>query len=772
MSAMSAMSAMNSMVRANGRLRLAPAEGWVTVGLTLLLCMTLAWSLDDARWVLGRETYLDFLPLAAAGGVLAGFIGPKVGWGRWQTYLIGSVFAALIIPLVAASVSHPEGASFHELYEATADSMAAAYGDIVIRNQASTIQYLHYLLTLGLLIWATSMFASYAVFGHHRPLAAVTVVGLLLIGNMALTVNDQLFDLVLFSLAALFLLVHGHVLEEQSEWMRRRIGDPASIASVYLRGGGAFIAVAVAGALILTQTAASKPLAGAWDGVSDGLVVLSRSLQRFLPVGGANRSLEVSFGPTMAVQQVWTTDSSLAVTVQLSPRDTGDEYWRAVTYDRIDLNGWSMSNTNTVGRPASDSLLDGLADDVAPEGRKVLSFTVVPADFRGSTILSPATPVSVSENTRLTVAGEGGYFTTVDRDGGSGSYTVTALVQVNGNDPGQLNQELLRAAGTDYPQEISALYLGVADGSFGPFARELEARIVAESPSDRPYDLAATIVKELQSSAFTYDTDIHEIDCAEVSTVECFAQFKRGFCQYYAATMAVILRDLHVPTRIAQGFLPGDFDSQTGTERILNSNAHAWVEVYFPNVGWVTFDPTGGGVAAVTPLPSGRPVASGSPRPSGSGLLATRIPERDPFANDPSGSARPGANRGALGPLVAVTALLLLAMGGVAFALWQRGPRGATSADRAYGTVARLSARFGFGPRPTETVYEFAGALGEVLPGARPELETVAVAKVETAYGRQVLGDERLAALRAAQRRLRVRLLRLAFRRKDRRRRK
>ncbi|MDO8483815.1 MAG: transglutaminase domain-containing protein [Candidatus Limnocylindrales bacterium] len=760
---------MNRINRPNVRLPLAPAEGWVTLGLALLLCLTLAWSLDDARWVLGRDTYLDFLPLAAAGGVLVGFIGPKVGWGRWQTHLIGSIFAALIVPLFVASAAHPQGASFQELYVATAASVVAAYGDIVVRNQASTIQYLHYLLSLGMLIWATSMFASYAVFGHHRPLSAVTVVGLLLIGNMALTINDQLVYLVLFSLAALFLLIRGHVLEEQSEWLRRRIGDPGSIASVYLRGGTAFITVAVAGALILTQTAASKPLAGAWDGVSDGLVVLSRSLQRFLPAGGANRSFGVSFGPNATVQQVWTTDSTLAVTIQRPPPDKADYYWRAVTYDRIELTGWSMSNTSTVVRGPSTSLLDGLADNVPAEGHRELAVTITPEDFNGSTILSPQTPIGVDEPTRITVLGSG-YFATIERDGGNGSYELRALVPVSGDEPGQLNEEALRAAGQDYPEEVRDLYLGVAEGSIGPDAKALEDTIVAEARSETPYDLAAQIVKELHSSTYIYQTDVRDVDCAGISTVECFARFKRGFCQYYAATMAVILRDLGVPTRIAQGFLPGSRDPNTGVERILNSNAHAWVEVYFPGYGWVTFDPTGGGVAVIAPLPSGRPVASGSPRPSGSGVLATRPPERDPFANDPSGPAGPGSNRGALGPLVAVAVLLLLVVGGLAFAVWQRGPRGATSADRAYGTVAQLAARFGFGPRPTETVYEFAGALGEVLPTARPELQTVARAKVETAYGRQILSDERLAALRAAQRRLRVILLRLAFRRKGRRR--
>ncbi len=761
---------MNRIAARQVRLPLSPVEGWVTLGLTLLLCLTFAWALDDARWVLGRETYLDFLPLAAGGGVLFGFIGPKAGLGRWRSHLVGAMAAALIIPLVVASVAHPEGASIGELYRATATSVVAAYGDIIVRNQASTVEYLHYLLTLGLIVWGTSQFASYAVFGHHRPLSAVTVVGLLLVGNMSITYNDQLIYLVLYSLAALFLLIRGHVLEEQSEWVRRRIGDPSSIASVYLRGGTAFIAVAVAGALVLTQTAASKPLAGAWDGASDVLLTVSRALNRFLPAGGANRSFGVTFGPNAAVAQTWFTDSTLAVTIQRPPTDTNDYYWRAFSYDRIELTGYNTGATATISRDPGTSLLDGLADNVATQGRHELVATVTPEDFSGPTILSPDAPIGVNEPSRVSVLGTG-YFSTVERDGG-GPYELRALVPVNGEEPGQLNQEALRAAGQDYPQEVRDFYLGVVEGSLGPDAQVLKAKIVAEARSNTPYDLAAQFVEELHSSTYNYQSDVRDVDCAGLSTVECFARFKRGFCQHYAITMAVILRSLDVPTRIAQGFLPGTRDPNTGVERILNSNAHAWVEVFFPGYGWVPFDPTGGGLAVLAPLPSGQPQASRSPGSSSQAFIPTRPADDDPFAGDPGGSGATSGNRGSLGPMVAVAILLLLIVGGMAFAIWQRGPRGETSADRAYGTVARLASRLGFAPRPTETVYEFAGALGEVLPTARPELETVARAKVETAYGRQTLGADRLAALRSAQRRLRLVLLRLAFRRKDRRRRR
>ncbi len=96
---------------------------------------------------------------------------------------------------------------------------------------------------------------------------------------------------------------------------------------------------------------------------------------------------------------------------------------------------------------------------------------------------------------------------------------------------------------------------------------------------------------------------------------------------------------------------------------------------------------------------------------------------------------------------------------------WQRGPRGPVTADDVYGSITGLARRLGFGPRPNQTVYEFAGALAEIVPVARPELELVARAKVEVAYGGRTLGADRLRGLRDAQRRLRLSLLRLAVRR-------
>jgi hypothetical protein len=123
------------------------------------------------------------------------------------------------------------------------------------------------------------------------------------------------------------------------------------------------------------------------------------------------------------------------------------------------------------------------------------------------------------------------------------------------------------------------------------------------------------------------------------------------------------------------------------------------------------------------------------------------------------------------GLFVAIAIGLLAAVLLLAFVAWRRGPRGATSTpEGVYSSITGLARRLGFGPRPTQTAYEYATALGDILPSVKPELQTVATAKVEVAYGQRQLGEDRMHALRDAYHKLRIGLLRLAFRRGDRRR--
>jgi protein-glutamine gamma-glutamyltransferase len=71
---------------------------------------------------------------------------------------------------------------------------------------------------------------------------------------------------------------------------------------------------------------------------------------------------------------------------------------------------------------------------------------------------------------------------------------------------------------------------------------------------------------------------------------------KTGFCEHFASAMAVLARAVDIPARVVTGFAPGEYNPFSGYFEVRGSDAHAWVEVYFPIAGWMTFDPTPGAV--------------------------------------------------------------------------------------------------------------------------------------------------------------------------------
>ena len=597
------------------QLPLAPEEGWLSLALVTVMVVVAAWSIDDVGWVLARTEWTNFLVWAAVLSVAVGFVAAKAGWNRWLAHTIGAVFAALLVPLMVGGVLVETG-SLAERFAATAHASARAWVDLVIEGQPATRETGHHLLVLGLLVWGTGQFASFAVFRHRRPLSAVVVIGALLIGNMAATVRDQLGYLILFSLASLFLLIRLHALDEQSTWLRRRIGDPATVGSLYLRGGTVFILVAVFGSLVLTATARSAPLAGAWEDLKPWLLDVSAAIQRFLPAGVDSRGIgAIQFGPNATIQNIWSTNERLAVTVQRPVGDDRPYYWRAVAYDRFNLFGWEWTESSRLPREAGQEILTGTLDAPPAAGTEV-TFTVTPDGHRSTFVLSPLAPVAIDRNSELLGLGEEAFFQALQISGTSG-YTLTARVPVLGDDvPGGITENLLRVAGTNYPVEIRARYVPLPPGAIGPEAQQVLDDVVAKAPSDNPYDIAKTMVQELHSSRFVYDPNVLDVNCGDRNAVECFAWSRRGYCQHYATLMTVLLRAHGIPARFVQGFLPGSLDERTGIEQIYNTSAHAWVEVWFPGHGWVLFDPTGGDVAEAEPLPSGRPVGSAPPTAS------------------------------------------------------------------------------------------------------------------------------------------------------------
>jgi hypothetical protein len=94
-----------------------------------------------------------------------------------------------------------------------------------------------------------------------------------------------------------------------------------------------------------------------------------------------------------------------------------------------------------------------------------------------------------------------------------------------------------------------------------------------------------------QSGGFLYDE--RPVPATDLPPLVHFVTVtKAGYCQHFAGAMSVMLRLLGIPSRVAVGFTSGTYDD--GVWKVTDHNAHAWVEVWFPEQGWVAFDPTPG----------------------------------------------------------------------------------------------------------------------------------------------------------------------------------
>lgn len=150
----------------------------------------------------------------------------------------------------------------------------------------------------------------------------------------------------------------------------------------------------------------------------------------------------------------------------------------------------------------------------------------------------------------------------------------------------------LRAAGNDYPDFTDA-YLNLPN-ALDPRIPKLAAEITSTAANN--YDKAAAIERHLNTH-YGYTLQLLRTPVADPLANFLFER-KQGHCEYFASAMAVMLRTLKIPARVVNGFRSDEFNDVTGTYIIRAKNAHSWVEAYFPDYGWVTFDPTPGGQIA------------------------------------------------------------------------------------------------------------------------------------------------------------------------------
>ncbi|USZ70506.1 transglutaminase TgpA family protein [Natronosalvus halobius] len=270
--------------------------------------------------------------------------------------------------------------------------------------------------------------------------------------------------------------------------------------------------------------------------------------------------------------------STITGSVDLSPEvhftvvTEEPSYWRTGVYDRYTGDSWVRSGPDApyddVGLPEPDGEYETAKHTITIERQ----FGVMPVATNPT-----ALDGDVTAHTRVSDHGQ------PMPDGpliAGDTYNVESAVLEA--DPTTLNE-----AGTEYPEPITEYYLQMPESRSDEFAARTD-EIIAESDAETPYEKAAAIERYFQDGYdYTLEVDRPGGNAAE----EFLLEMDEGYCVYFATTMTQMLRSEGIPARYATGYTTGQqVDDNEYVVRGLD--AHAWVEVYFPDQGWVVFEPT------------------------------------------------------------------------------------------------------------------------------------------------------------------------------------
>ena len=289
----------------------------------------------------------------------------------------------------------------------------------------------------------------------------------------------------------------------------------------------------------------------------------------------------------------------------------------------------------------------------------------------------------------------------------------------------------LRQAGADYSAFITDHYLQLPT-TLPQRVRDKAAELTANAPT--PLDKANAIADYLRSDEFTYSQDI-EAPPRDADGVDHFLfETKTGYSDYFASTMVVLMRAVGVPTRLAAGYAPGEYDAENDVRVVRDFDSHGWVQVFFPEYGWIDFEPTPQWPAHVRRMTTG-PGADLLPTGGSGGMSGDTSEFLDPFneiglpgaGGLASGSSFEGTfSLDALLSIAARGGIALGAIGGVwllLYWIWNAGLRGLSPVERAYAKMNRMGTlagmRRGAYQTPNEYAAMLAGALDDVGASAQ-----------------------------------------------------
>jgi transglutaminase-like putative cysteine protease len=756
-------------------------EGWVTVICLVLMSLCVSWAYQTAQWVEGMAilqavvllgTFVGIvLAKSRVPGKLAHPLSFLAGW-TWATYLTAQV--------LSRNAGIAQGPAVIEL-EAYFRAMF-----LIPFTEGATADNHVFLFLLSFLMWLLAYYAAWAVFRRQQVWWAIILWGAALLINMTYAQANLTIYLILFLLAALSLVVRTSLAIYEEEWRNAHVSYSSELISGFLRTGLMISFIVVLLAWVAPVALASRPLQPFWDRIGEPWRRFQEETSRiFEDLNYQNEPPLVYLGD----RRMWFGGPvNLEDTPIADVEAEAGRYWRVMVFHEYTGDGWTNTDPDIILIGENEQDLDvpelDLRADITQTVTLLRDWTTADALIAAAQPLRSGLPLRASvtfltapepETEEPTPTAEPtelpGRATATARAAGEEEATEspsatpppspTPLPPAPG-DPSAIysqrslfagasyqvlssltgvDQESLREAGTDYPDWVVSRYLQL------PESLPERVRLLAEQLTEglnSPYDKAVTIERTLRR--IPYDDQIEGPGLRQDGVDYFLFEAQAGYCDYYASSMAVLLRAVGVPARYVRGYSEGR--SEDGIFHLLESDGHAWVEVYFPGYGWIEFEPTGGEPALVRPQ---------SQDPEDSGAASNRNPvppERDlPIPDDfergldtlmPTPEPETFLQKvSKWAPYALVAAALAIVLITVLVALRRRQIAGLSVAERVYEDLVMWVRRLlRIEPLAHQTPNEFAGVVAQQVPRSQNAVQQIASLYVQERFSGQPVSEE------------------------------
>lgn len=697
-----------------------PAEGWLLWLLALLTLLLTAVSAGAAGWVPHLGLLLSVVIIAGYSAAF-GFGRVLSARGAGKTRRLAGWWAALglallgiaLVSLLAGWREAPQpgdglpglalplaraGLALGEM----AARLAQWAGDLRAAGQVNQDDAVFRWL-LGLLAWGAAAWAGWWLFVRRQTLAAFLPAGLLLAGNAYVYWDGRIWlPFFLGGVTVVAVLMQRHALERR--WTSLGMDYPADVRQdILASAGGLALLVILAG--FLMPSVVLRPTASWFTGqMAAPLQRIEQAGQRAFPglrrapgsllatdlrSGALPRGHLLTDGPELgeAVVMRVSTDQLAGLAYGQPPTPAMRHNWRGITFDLYTGSGWRnsglLAEEFAAGEPWTEEALPA---------RVPLRQWVSMERSGDRALYAAGEPLAANRPYQLLVRGDperpADHMAAMLAAGRR--YQVLSLIPA-------ATADQLRAAGTIYPAGVAQLYLALPElpARIGELAQEVTAGAAT------PYDQALALQDYLRQ--FSYDLAVAPPPAGRDVVDYFLFDAQRGYCDYYASALVVMARTLGIPARLAVGYTSGSYDPAARGFVVREQDAHSWPELYFPQIGWVSFEPTAAMPPPTRETPAD-PLAAGAAGDDGAAAAAQVQADLQTFRDDQTVRQRAGW-------LAAALALAVLAA--VAWLVWRRRP--APELAVLYGRLARWGRRLGLASQPGDTPAQLGQALGSQM---------------------------------------------------------